>query len=168
MELVFPAMEHKQAAMEYRQEFINAGEAWIHGSAGLHHAEDYEAWLEQVISLRTKAPPGFVTGDSYFAIEEGRIVGMISIRHALNESLMNCGGHVGYGVRPTERRKGYGAAMLALALEQCRALGILRVLVTCDKNNIASAGTIKKNGGILENEVALDDGTISQRYWISL
>lgn len=168
MELIFPAMEHKLAAMEFRQEHIDCGEAWIHGGARLLQAEDYESWLAAVIKMQTEVPLGFVTGDTYFAVVEGRIVGIISIRHELNDALMNCGGHVGFGVRPAERRKGYGAKMLALALVKCRALGITRALVTCDRDNIASAETIIKNGGILENEVTLDDGSVSQRYWISL
>lgn len=82
--------------------------------------------------------------------------------------LLFSGGHIGDGIRPSERRKGYATAMLRLALEKCRALGIRRVLMTCDKDNIGSAKSIIKNGGILENEVMNEDGVLEQRYWIDL
>ena len=92
---------------------------------------------------------------------------MIDIRHRLNEYLLQFGGNIGYSVRPSQRRKGYATEMLALALEECRKLGLDRALVTCDKTNIGSAKTIQKNGGILENEV-LEGDRITQRYWIAL
>ena len=92
---------------------------------------------------------------------------MIDIRHRLNEYLLQFGGNIGYSVRPSQRRKGYATEMLALALEECRKLGLDRALVTCDKSNIGSAKTIQKNGGVLENEV-LEGDRITQRYWIAL
>jgi len=107
-----------------------------------------------------------VPASTYFVFVNGKIVGNIQIRHSLNESLLQNGGHIGYGVRPSERRKGYATKTLALALEKCRALGIDKVLVTCNKDNIASAKTILKNGGVLENEFTEENGNIVQRYWI--
>ena len=95
-------------------------------------------------------------------------VGAVNIRHYLNDSLLKTGGHIGDGVRPSERRKGYATAMIALALEECRKLGIHKVLMCCDKENIASAKSIIKNGGILENEFVNSDGKVEQRYWISI
>ena len=97
--------------------------------------------------------------------ETGKILGAVNIRHELNSELLKSGGHIGYGIRPFERRKGYAVRMLALALPIAEQLGITRALVTCDKANIASAKTILHNGGVLENELALD-GKIVQRYWI--
>lgn len=94
-------------------------------------------------------------------------VGAVSIRHYLNDKLLKTGGHIGDGIRPGERRKGYATAMIALALEECKKLGITRVLMCCDKNNIGSAKSIIKNGGVLENEIE-EDGHIEQRYWIQL
>lgn len=87
---------------------------------------------------------------------------MIDIRHRLNDYLLNFGGHIGYSVRKSERQKGYTTEMLALALIECMKLNIKRVLITCDKDNIASAKTIINNGGILEGS------GITQRYWINL
>ena len=100
--------------------------------------------------------------------ERDRLLGAVNIRHYLNESLLREGGHIGDGIRPSERNKGYGTELVRLALEECRKLGINRVLMTCDKDNIASARTIVKNGGVLENEFVNSDREIEQRYWIAL
>src|SRR5690606_28706890 len=110
-----------------------------------------------------------VPSDTYFLINyNGKILGAISIRHYLNENLFSIGGHISYGIRPTERRKGHAKAMLKMALEKCIQLDIKKVIITCDKTNIASAKTILANGGILENEVVEDDGNVVQRYWITM
>lgn len=104
-----------------------------------------------------------------FCVDKDRniLVGAVNIRHYLNDELLKTGGHIGDGIRPGERRKGYATAMIALALEECRKLGIKRVLMTCDKNNIGSAKSIINNGGVLENEIE-EDGHVEQRYWIQL
>lgn len=99
--------------------------------------------------------------------EKKRMVGAVNIRHYLNENLLFNGGHIGDGVRPSERRKGIATKMIALALEECKKLGIKKVLMVCDKENIGSAKSIIYNGGVLENEISVD-GIIMQRYWIEL
>jgi predicted acetyltransferase len=167
LSLVIPTLEHKESALGYKQEHIDYNESHIHGSAGYIHAESYEKWFEKIIAVQSDAPPGFVTGTTYFAIVDGKIIGTISVRHYLNDSLMKTGGHIGFGVRPSERRKGYGVKMLSLALEKCRAIGIEKALVTCDKDNIGSAKTIIYNGGVLENEFTEEKGNTVQRYWIT-
>jgi predicted acetyltransferase len=107
-----------------------------------------------------------VPAHTYFLVcNNKRIFGAINIRHCLNEYLFQFGGHIGYGIRPSERGKGYASLMLGMALPIAKKLGIDEVLVTCDKNNTASAKTIIKNGGILENEV-MEEEEIVQRYWI--
>jgi len=168
MELVFPTIEHKRAALDYRQEHIDCGEAHINGSSSFMQTAGYESWLEKIIRNKTEANSDWVTGSVYFAIENDEIVGTIAIRDYLNESLLETGGHIGYGIRPSERRKGHGAKMLALALEKCRESGAEKVLVTCDRTNIASAKTAMKNGGVLENEFIEENGNIVQCYWITL
>ena len=96
--------------------------------------------------------------------DKGKIIGAISIRHYLNGNLLNTGGHIGYGIRPSERKKGYAKTMLKMALEKCIELDMKRILITCDKTNIGSAKTILANGGTLENQVAEDDGNVVQSY----
>lgn len=128
----------------------------------------YEEWLQNAIEQETKVPPQFVTASCFCLTDSsGRMLGAIQIRHRLNEALLARGGHIGYGVRPSERRKGYAAAMLSLALPEAKKLGIGRVLITCSKNNAASAHTILRCGGVLENEVP-ENGRVTQRYWIDL
>ena len=94
---------------------------------------------------------------------DGRLVGFLSVRHELNDYLLELGGHIGYAIRPLERGQGYATAATALALEECRRLGIDRVLITCDDTNVASATVIERNGGVLED---LRGG--KRRYWVDL
>lgn len=168
LRLVFPTPELREEALAYRQEYFDCGVFEINGDGGLDEAESYEGWLEKVRTDLTRDDGTFVPSTTYFALVGDRIVGTIQIRNKLNDFLHSFGGHIGYGVRPSERRKGYAAKMLALALEQCRGLGLKRALVTCNRENTGSAKTILKNCGVLENEVVCDDGEIRQRYWIDL
>jgi predicted acetyltransferase len=173
MNLVPPTAAHERAAMEYRREFLDYGERHINGSWGLQRGEydDFSRWLSDLEDRRTgngNNPRIQVPATTYFALEGDKIVGTIQVRHRLNDYLLQSGGHIGYAIRPSERRKGYGARMLALALEECRRLGIDRALITCDKDNAASAKTALRNGGVLENEFINDEGNIEQRYWITL
>ena len=166
IELVFPAIEHKQAVMDYRQEHFDCGEMEIHGDGGLDHAGSYEEWLERVQTDLTRETEEYVPATTLLAMLDGKIVGILQVRHKLNEGLFSTGGHIGYGVRPSERQKGYGTKMLALALVKCREMGIKKALVTCDKDNAGSAKVILYNGGVYENESAEEDGTPVNRYWI--
>lgn len=113
--------------------------------------------------------PNFVPATTFFGLDTVKdvFVGAVNIRHYLNEALLLNGGHIGDGVRPSERRKGYATKMIALALNECRKLNIDRVLMVCNENNIGSAKSIINNGGMLENEIEIG-GNIEQRFWISL
>ncbi len=129
---------------------------------------DYHDFPAYLYSLEIRESDGTHVPDStFFCLDTDRniFVGAVNIRHFLNERLLHSGGHIGDGIRPSERGKGYGTNMVALALEECDRLGIRDVLMCCNRDNIASARTIIKNGGILENEVTDGDTTI-QRYWI--
>ena len=132
---------------------------------------DYNDFDHYLNDLETKEEANGRVPDSVFFLldtEQNRLLGAVNIRHYLNESLLKDGGHIGDGIRPSERRKGYGAKIIELALLECKKLGINKVLIVCDKDNIASAKSIIKNGGVLENEIIGDNGTVEQRYWIDL
>ena len=158
MRLVFPDITYKERAVEYIREFHDCGSP-VNGSGGLERflkESTYENWLNKVIADMDIAnvPPGRVPALTYFYVRESddRIVGMINIRLALTDFLRNEGGHIGYSVRPTERRRHYATQMLSAALEVCGRIGIREVLVSCDKENIASAGVIRNCGGVLLKE----------------
>ncbi len=168
LKLVFPTLEMEAQALEYRQEYFDRNEPTIHGGGGLYRTENYRDWLQKINDALTTETETYVPSTMLFAVVGDRIVGTIQIRHKLNDFLLGFGGHIGYGVRPCERRKGYASEMLAQALRMCGERGIERALVTCDKENVASARTILKNGGVLENEVTEENGTTLQRYWIDI
>lgn len=129
---------------------------------------DFDYYLD---NLDLKEPKeGKVPSSTFFLLDEERniLLGAINIRHYLNEYLLKYAGHIGDGIRPSERRKGYATEMIRLALIECKKLGIDKVLMVCDKSNIGSRKSIINNGGILENEFLDEDGKIVQRYWIEI
>lgn len=169
--LIVPGPAQAEAAMDYLREFTEH-HVHPHGVGGLNRYEQYADWLEKEEESRayTQVTPDRVPSSTYFAIREGdgRLVGMVNIRHALNDHLMSFGGHIGYSVRPTEQRKGYATQMLGLALKICAGLGIHRALLTCNTENTASARTIQKHGGVRENTCYEEDGQGVDRYWIDI
>ena len=170
--LIFPSKEYEKKAFEYIQEFLEYNSE-INGTGGLDRYESYDEWLLKIkndLDL-PNIPEGRVPANTYFFVRtlDNKIVGMINIRHKLNEFIFNEGGHIGYSIRPTERKKGYATLMLKLALQRCRELNQNKILITCNKSNVASAKVIQNNNGILENEVFSETfSEIIQRYWINL
>lgn len=129
---------------------------------------DFDYYLE---NLEIKnAIDGKVPDSVFFLldVERNRLLGAINIRHYLNDHLLKEGGHIGDGIRPSERRKGYATEMIRLALIECKKLGMDKVLITCNKDNIGSRKSIINNGGVLENEIIDSDGELLQRYWINI
>ena len=159
--LEFPTKERQTDALKYLKEYVESGSE-INGMCGLNDYEDYDEWLQYIndLHLGRNLPKNYVPSSEYFLIrkEDDKIVGMINIRHGLNDFLKRYGyGHIGYSIRPDERRKGYATIQLRLALEKCKEIGIKRVHLGCVKENIGSRRTIEKNGGRLYRKVN-DDG----------
>ncbi len=167
MKLITLTEEFKEEWKSLIKEFEDVGEK-ITPLAMKGNAETFEEFLleSEKNSKGISLPIGYVPADIYFLIKDGdkRLIGAIDIRHELNEHLVKYGGNIGYGVRPSERQKGYATIMLALALEKCKEMEMTKVLITCFKDNVASARTMIKNGGILENEI-LEENRIKQRFW---
>lgn len=172
LELVFPREEHKEQVENYLKEHFENGEYHLKGVGGLDKIKDFEEWLHKIQdeNVKEKVKEGRVQATLYLAIRksDNRMIGTIQIRHELNEYLLNIGGHIGDGVRPSERRKGYATEMIRLALEKCKEIGLDKVLITCNKDNIGSRKSIQNNGGILENETLDEIGKELQRFWIEL
>ena len=176
--LILPTPKHKDQILEYKKEFIENNEkAHMDGTADLGRYETFEEWYVNVCNaIRGKdIKKGWVPSTTYLAISEDtkKLVGMVDIRHRLNTFLSNYGGHIGYSVRPSERRKGFGKEMLKEALLICRDMRLDNVLVTCIKGNVASEKIIKANGGFFDKEVPYHgefpfDDVIIKHYWINL
>jgi len=175
MKFVFPNKEYEQKAIEYIQEFRDYNSP-INGTGGLDRFLEnatYQDWLLKVEADRDIAniPEDRVPAYTYFYVREDddKIIGMINIRLALNDFLRKEGGHIGYSIRPTERRKGYGTRMLREALEFLKPIGLTNIIIACGKENLASAGVIKNCGGVLEAEFYSDVfNQVIQRYRIRL
>lgn len=167
--LIKPTGDLENEYLDMIAEWKNAEEELIPWSLTLNDM-DFKLMVEKLNGYRDgiDLPEGFVENSTFWLVNEhNKILGAIDIRHKLNDFLRFRGGHIGYGIRPSERKKGYASLMLSLALKECRNLGLLNVLITCSKSNFGSAKTIINNGGILDSE-DIDNGVIFQRYWIYL
>lgn len=168
---VKPSFEWEQAALNYKQEHILYNETEIHGSALLDRLP-YKEWLKltEDNSDEKTVHDNWVVASTFFAVRksDNKIIGMVDIRHSLNDFLANYGGHIGYGVRPTERQKGYAVQMLNFALKYAKSIGLTNAMLACYKDNIASRKTILKCGGKFEHEFIHTDGKTVQVFWISL
>ena len=175
MKLVFPTRAYEEKAKEFIAEFYECGSE-IAGSGSLDRylkESTYDEWLVKLFSYIDIAnvPEGKIPGLTYFFVREDddRIIGMINIRLALNDFLRNEAGHIGYCIRPTERRKGYGTELLRAGIAVCRRVDMKKIIVTCDKINLGSAGVIRNCGGVLEAELYSEAfGGQIQRYTIDL
>lgn len=155
-----PGIVRKEAAIEYINEFYKY-KSDINGSGGLHRfLDNYEGWLCKLEEDYARIPnEEMVPSRTYFLIRsnDNRLVGMINIRLALNERLKRFGGHIGYGIRPTERGKGYNKINLYLGLKICKEYGIETVLMDADKDNPASWKTMESLGGVMVREFFDDE-----------
>ena len=172
MKFTEPNAEYEQQISAYRKEFLERGDS-MDGTGALRRMDDPKQWLEycRLCKNPDTVPEGLVPATQYIYVRESddKIVGMLHIRHYFNAFLEQYGGHIGYSVAPSERRKGYASQMLQLSLPKCKELGIQRVLVTCLDDNEASRRTILKNGGKYESTVFEPNaGIYLQRYWIDL
>jgi predicted acetyltransferase len=135
----------------------------------LRLGEDWSVFLRRLESLRrgVDLPEGRVPATFLVAEAERQVVGRVSIRHELNAYLAEVGGHIGYAVRPGFRRRGYATEILRQSLSVASTIGLDRVLVTCDADNVGSAKVIENCGGVLENVVPGREWSVDKcRYWV--
>ncbi|MGD6817041.1 GNAT family N-acetyltransferase [Metabacillus sp. 84] len=168
LKLVEPDERYREEYMDFYRDWIHSGEKvvpWVVSE----DPSDFFDYIQELKAqkLEENAPENFVPHSTYWLLtESGKLVGAANVRHRLNEYLRIRGGHIGYGIRPSERKKGYATAILSMTLERIKKLGLSEVLVTCDKDNIASEKTILKNGGVFEAEFIEEDGNAIKRFWI--
>ena len=167
IKLIKASAEYQKQIADMFEEWYGTGEKIIPYAIRRLDYHDFTYYCEHLEVKDTDE--GLVPDSTFFCLDMDRniVVGAVNIIHYLNESLLLNGGHIGDGIRPSERRKGYATQMISLALQECQKLGINKVLMVCDKDNIGSAKSIINNGGVLENEVVVD-GVTEQRYWITL
>ena len=166
--LIAPSPELKEVVIQYKEEHFAYGDMQVHGTGGLAYFDDYDEWLKHIDDIRVGESGNGVTTGTFFSkrLSDGKLIGCVKIHHSLNDELES-GGHIAYGIRPSERGKGYAAKQLNLALRYAKQVGLQRVIVACDKDNVASAKTAMSCGGILINEFE-EDGTIKQHYLFEL
>ena len=169
--LVIPDITLADEIRAYRQAFLDCGDS-MDGTGSLRRRENPADWIADNIqcSRRETAPKNLVPATQFVYLrDDGKIVGMIQVRHELNAYLAKYAGHIGYSVRPDERRKGYASQMLHDALPYCREIGLDRVLITCNAMNEGSRRTIVKNGGVYDGTVHETNENVDiERYWIAL
>ncbi|WP_407543154.1 GNAT family N-acetyltransferase (plasmid) [Deinococcus radiomollis] len=172
-ELVIPSVQYKKSSIEAVRE-AQAASSGLGDTLTWNVSEmeaDFGAVLEDLRRYEPgrDLPDGFVHSDYRWLVEGDRYLGRVSLRHTLNANLRVFGGHIGYEIRPSARRQGYGTLALRLTLPRAQALGLSQVLVTCDADNYGSCRVIEANSGQLEDEVQLDFyDRLIRRYWIML
>ncbi len=171
-----PSMERKSEIIEYLDEFVKYGSN-INGSGSLDKIYDgytFEEALERCLKMEDEEyakSVGRCQGKTFLLIRENdnKIVGTINVRWNLNEAMLRFGGHIGYGIRPTERRKGYNKINLYLGMLEAKKVGLEKVMLDCDVNNLGSDKTLKALGVKLERtEVDSSDGILTNVYWFNV
>ena len=177
IELIEPNMKYADEIWAFRQEvmeFDAENEDQFAGCISLDSSKSAEEWIN-ICNLRKSEETCEQVGTNvpshmYLAVRKNddKVVGVIDLRHHINHPILGTwGGHCGYSVRPSERRKGYAKEMLRLNIQNAKALGIPKLLITCNVTNEASKKTILANGGVFENTIDVD-GTVMKRYWITV
>lgn len=170
--LVEPCEKYAEQIAEYKQACLNADSS-MDGCGPLRKSENpiaYIAECRKYTALDT-LPEGLVLATQFFYIRktDNCLIGMIQVRHYFNDYLSKYGGHIGYSIKPNERRKGYASSMLKAVLTYCGEIGLDKILITCFDDNIGSEKTILNNGGIYESTVyEINSKRNLKRFWIAL
>ncbi|MBR3841379.1 MAG: GNAT family N-acetyltransferase [Erysipelotrichales bacterium] len=173
IKLIEPTMDYAEDIWRFRQEIIDSDDNdKFAGCGNLDICASPQEWIEaiRIGSDSSTCPRDKVPSNIYIAVRESdnKIIGVIDLRHHINHPILRTwGGHIGYYVRPDERKKGYATKMLNMNLENARNIGLKRVLITCSATNIASERTIVANGGLYDKDILVGDEVI-KRFWIKL
>ncbi|PFF08098.1 GNAT family N-acetyltransferase [Bacillus cereus] len=168
--LLTPTTDLQDEYLDFYNEWKDSGETMIPWVIS-KDPSNFPAMVQELLDAHNgvNLPQSWVPDSTYWLVtDNNRIVGAVNIRHSLTEHLFNAGGHIGYGIRPSERRKGYATKLLELSLEKTKKLNITRALVVCDEVNTASEKTILHNGGVRDDDFIEADGNVVRRFWIEL
>ena len=168
--LVKVAEEYASQIADYRQEMLDMGSS-MDGTGSLRRTADPYDYIAKCRDYEKKEtlPEGRVIATQFLLIRrsDNKIVGMIQVRHYFNEYLEKYAGHIGYSVRPSERKRGYAKTMLKMSLSFCNSIGLDKVLITCDEDNEGSERTIRANGGEFESIIfEPNEGINLKRFWV--
>jgi predicted acetyltransferase len=169
MKLVLPTIRYKQSYIEALEELKNeTGDTIL---AKPTEGQSFENFV-QMLNDNAKGknlPEGYVPATTFWLIDGDELIGRVQIRHKLNNFLLKTNGHIGYIIRPSKRKMGYGKKILQLGLIEAKKIGLSKALVTCDEDHLASQKIIEANGGILENIIEIEkDKPKTRRYWITI
>ncbi len=169
--LLRPTTEYAERIMECKREYLAANSS-MDGCGPIRRTDDPAEYLK-LCALEEDpetCPAPLVPATQFILVRnrDDRVVGFLQVRHKFSEYLEKYGGHIGYSVRPSERRKGYAKEMLKQVLPFCREIGLDQVLITCNDGNIGSEKTILANGGVYESTVTEPNGKKLKRFWIKL
>lgn len=165
-----PSAERIASYRSLVKEFVDAGEHLVPFTLEFP-SNDVQAFLDHLAACERgeRISDGFVPHSTFWLVADGEVVAVSNLRHHLTDRLRRCGGSIGYGVRPSARRRGYGTAILRRTVDQAKARGLAEVLITCDADNYASIGTIEAAGGSFVSEEALPDlGLVAKRFLIRI
>ena len=170
--IIKPRAEYSTQIMEYRQEFLDAGDS-MDGCGPLRRFDSASEYLKVCKDYENPetVPENLVQATQFISVRksDNKLVGMIQVRHYFNEYLEKYAGHIGYSVRPSERRKGYAKEMLKMTLPFCREIGLDKIMISCVEGNIGSEKTILANGGVYEYTVHEPNNDKKlKRFWINL
>jgi predicted acetyltransferase len=173
--LEFPNVKYKRTYLDTVKEFLERGSD---NDSTNHYVRktleewnnSFEAFIQEKIDEHNGiVKEGWVPCTEFWIIDDDEeYCGRISLRHRLNDFLNRYAGNIGYDIRPSKRGKSYASVALGLCLKEAKKIGLEKVLLTCDDDNIASIKIIEKNGGVLQDKIHQDNGELTRRYWITL
>ncbi len=165
MELILPTKEYRNSYEAYIEEL---GDEERYPFPMDFDYSDFEKMLAKIsdFSKGENLPSGYVQSSTLWLVDAGNLIGVTNIRHRLNKEIEHCGGHIGLGIRPSYRGKGYGRKLMSLSIAKLNELGVDSIHIHCYKGNLASAKAITSNGGQLVSELPLESKVV-QRYLVT-
>ncbi len=169
--LVLPNSKYKNSFIEAVKEFKAEGLLAYEKISIDSLTKEFDSYVSKLQSEAQglHLPEGYIAHTMWWLVEGDEFLGSVDIRHELTPQLRDLGGHIGYNISPSQRKKGYGSLILKLGLEKAKEMGLTEILVTCDLDNIGSKKIIEKNGGVLEDiRPQGEDKADKARYWIPI